>query len=89
MRVFARVKLTPVYTTRTTGYDHSPDNSLGATKQPADILQLELLRKRSGCRRSKPRLLAQAKAFNNLAIPIRVTPIEIVQQPPAFVYHHN
>jgi hypothetical protein len=79
----------PVYITRTTGYDRLPDNSLAATEQPADILQLKLLRKRSGCRRTTPRLLAQAKPFDNLAIPIRVTPIEIVQQPPALVHHHN
>jgi hypothetical protein len=35
--------LTAACTTRGTGYDRSPDNSLAATKQPADILQLELL----------------------------------------------
>ncbi len=34
-------------------------------------------------------LLAQAKAFNNLVIPIRVSPVEIVQQAPPLVYHHD
>jgi hypothetical protein len=34
-------------------------------------------------------LLAQAKAINNLAVPIRVTPVEIVQEPPALVDHHD
>ena len=34
-------------------------------------------------------LLAQAKAINNLAVPIRVTAIEIVQQTPALVDHHD
>ncbi len=34
-------------------------------------------------------LLAQAKAINNLAVPIWVTPVEIVQQPPALVHHHD
>jgi hypothetical protein len=34
-------------------------------------------------------LLAQAKAFNNLVIPIRVSPVEIVQQAPPLVHHHN
>jgi hypothetical protein len=34
-------------------------------------------------------LLAQTKAINNLAVPIRVTPVEIVQQPPALVHHHD
>jgi hypothetical protein len=35
------------------------------------------------------RLLAQAKTFNNLSVPIRVTPVEIVQQAAAFVDHHD
>src|SRR5215470_7514584 len=34
-------------------------------------------------------LLAQAKAINNLAVPIRVTPVEIVQQAPTLVDHHD
>jgi hypothetical protein len=34
-------------------------------------------------------LLAQTKTINNLAVPIRVTPVEIVQQPPALVHHHD
>ena len=35
------------------------------------------------------RLLAQTEAFDNLAVPIRVTVIEIVQQTPAFIDHHD
>ena len=35
------------------------------------------------------RLLAEAKAFNNLVIPIRLAAIEIVQQAPALVHHHD
>jgi len=34
-------------------------------------------------------LLAQAKAFNNLAVPIRVTTVQIVQQAAALVDHHD
>jgi hypothetical protein len=34
-------------------------------------------------------LLAQTKTINNLAVPIRVTPVEIVQQTPALVDHHD
>src|ERR1700682_5160453 len=34
-------------------------------------------------------LLAQTKAFDNLAIPIRVTTVKIIQQPPALVDHHD
>ena len=41
------------------------------------------------CRLYFEQLLAQAKAINNLAVPIRVTPVEIVQQPPALVDHHD
>jgi hypothetical protein len=36
-----------------------------------------------------PALLAQAESFHNLAIPIRVPAIEIVQQPAALVDHHD
>jgi hypothetical protein len=35
------------------------------------------------------RLLAEAKAFNNLVIPIWLPAIEIVQQAPALVHHHD
>ena len=35
------------------------------------------------------RLLAQAKTFNNLAVPIRVATVEIVQQTAALIDHHN
>src|SRR5580704_1065645 len=34
-------------------------------------------------------LLTQAESFHNLAIPIRVAPIQVVQQPSAFVDHHD
>ncbi len=41
------------------------------------------------CRIEIEQLLAQAKAINNLAVPIWVTPVEKVQEPPALVDHHN
>jgi len=62
---------------------------------PADRLPVEYVtwRLRCGFRPKLPaiegRLLAQAKTFNNIAVPIRVAAVEIVQQPPAFVNHHN
>ncbi len=34
-------------------------------------------------------LLAQAKTFHNLAVPIRVTTVQIVQQASALVDHHD
>src|SRR6266852_1481491 len=34
-------------------------------------------------------LFAQTKAFDNLAIPIWVTTIEVIEQPPALVDHHD
>ncbi len=34
-------------------------------------------------------LLAQAESFHNLAVPIRVAAVQIVQQPPALVDHHD
>ena len=34
-------------------------------------------------------LLAQTKAFDNLAIPIRVATVEIIQKPAALVDHHD
>jgi hypothetical protein len=34
-------------------------------------------------------LLAQAEAFNNLVIPIRVPAVEIVQQAPPLIHHHD
>lgn len=34
-------------------------------------------------------LLAQAKTFDNLAIPIRVAAVQVVQQPAAAVDHHD
>ena len=41
------------------------------------------------CRFEIEQLLAQAKAINNLAVPIRVTPVKIIEQPPALVDHHD
>src|SRR5262249_17824629 len=41
------------------------------------------------CRTSSKQLLAQTKAINNLAVPIRVTPVEIVQQATTLVDHHD
>ena len=38
---------------------------------------------------NKGRLLAQAKTFNNLAVPIRVATVEIVQQTAALIDHHD
>lgn len=40
-------------------------------------------------RLSNERLLAQAKAFDNLAIPIRVPTVQIIQQPAALIDHHD
>ena len=37
----------------------------------------------------KSALLAQTESFNNLAIPIWVAAIQIVQQPAALIDHHN
>ena len=34
-------------------------------------------------------LLAQAKTFNNLAVPIRVSTVKIVQQAAALIDHHD
>src|ERR1700684_4122796 len=34
-------------------------------------------------------LLTQAESFHNLAMPVRVAPVQIVQQPTAFVDHHD
>jgi len=34
-------------------------------------------------------LLAQAKTFNNLAVPIRVATVQIVQQAAALIDHHD
>ena len=43
---------------------------------------------RRGARKA-PRLLAQAESLNNLAIPIRVAAVEVVQEPAALVDHHD
>src|SRR4029077_2527874 len=40
------------------------------------------------CALFKEQLLAQTKAFDNLAIPIRVTTVEIIQKTAALVDHH-
>src|SRR5215472_6811109 len=42
-----------------------------------------------GDRPRTARLFAQTKTFNNLAVPIRVTAVEVVQQAPALVDHHD
>src|SRR6267143_7317353 len=48
--------------------------------------EILLARQRPAC---AGQLLAQTKAFDNLAIPIRVTTVKIIQQPPALVDHHD
>ena len=53
------------------------------------MLSIVWLVRFKNCRFDFEQLLAQAKAINNLAVPIRVTPVEIVQQPPALVDHHD
>ena len=53
------------------------------------MLSIVWLVRFKNCRFDFEQLLAQAKAINNLAVPIRVTPVEIVQQPPTLVNHHN
>src|SRR5271170_47516 len=39
--------------------------------------------------RRKSVLLAQTESFHNLAVPIRVAAVQIVQQPPALIDHHD
>src|SRR5713101_6539760 len=62
---------------------------------PVDRLRVEYVSssERSGYRpvfeRNAERLLAQAKTVNNLAVPIRVAAVEIVQQTTALVDHHD
>src|SRR5207249_10519759 len=62
---------------------------------PDDRLRVECVtsRERSGYRpdsnETAGRLLAQAKTFNNLAVPIRVAAVEIVQQTTALIDHHD
>ena len=41
------------------------------------------------CKNSKEQLLAQAETVDNLAVPIRVTAVEIVQQAAALIDHHD
>ena len=53
------------------------------------MLSIVWLVRFKNCRFDFEQLLAQTKAINNLAVPIRVTPVEIVQQPPTLVDHHN
>ncbi len=55
-----------------------------------DIFRLEVfvLRDASGLVLEKP-LLAQTEAIHNLAIPIRVPAVQIVQQTAALVNHHD
>src|ERR1700687_4941449 len=62
---------------------------------PEDRLRVECVTsyERSGYRPisvvNRGRLLAQAKTFNNLAVPIRVATVEIVQQTAALIDHHD
>src|SRR2546426_5049274 len=62
---------------------------------PDDRLRTECVtsRERSGYRpdsnEKAGRLLAQAKTVNNLAVPIRVAAVEIVQQAAALIDHHD
>src|SRR5258705_3693859 len=58
-------------------------------KDTVPMLSIVWLVRFKNCRFDFEQLLAQAKAINNLAVPIRVTPVEIVQQPPALVDHHD
>src|SRR5579872_4747205 len=67
----------------------------GRAITPKSRRKLSGLRKGSEILLARPRpaiagqLLAQTKAFDNLAIPIRVTTVKIIQQPPALVDHHD
>ncbi len=67
----------------------------GRAISPKSRLKLKGLRKGSEIMLARPRparagqLLAQTKAFDNLAIPIRVTTVKVIQQPPALVDHHD
>ena len=84
----------PDYTTRDAGSVAAgcPTIPQAAAQRHAATLGVEIVtsRKRNGSRpRYRERLLAQAKAFHNLAIPIRVTAIKIVQQAAALVDHHD
>jgi|SRR5580704_11043463 len=62
---------------------------------PDDRLRVECVTssERSGYRpigfESRGRLLAQAKTFNNLAVPIRVATVEVIQQAAALIDHHD
>src|SRR2546428_3316596 len=65
------------------------DNSPVSSRMPnSRHFRLEFVTSREvcGCFLCKP-LLAQTEAFHNLAIPIRVPAVEIVQQSAALVYH--
>jgi hypothetical protein len=42
-----------------------------------------------GRRLSKAKLLAQTETFDNLAIPIRVAPVEVIEQAAALIDHHD
>src|SRR5882672_6311958 len=78
--------LMPDYTTKNADQLRSIALHYPAGQTSADTLPLRF--SASGCRPPR-RLLAQAKAFNNLAIPIRVPAVKIVQQTPTLVYHHD
>ena len=53
------------------------------------MLSIVWLVRFKNCRFDFEQLLAQAKAINNLAVPIRVTAIEIVQQTTTLIDHHD
>ena len=53
----------------------APTGKLSGKRRPA----------RTGSADICAQLLAQAKAFDNLSIPIRIAPVEVVQQTPATV----
>jgi hypothetical protein len=56
-----------------------------------DLVHLEFIAARiafAGFNQHSP-LLAQAKPIHNLAVPIRVPAVQIIQQSPALVDHHD
>jgi hypothetical protein len=77
------------------GRPESAYKKSGQAISPKSRRKLIGLRKGSEILLARPRptragqLLAQTKAFDNLTIPIRVTTVEVVQQPPALVDHHD
>jgi len=45
--------------------------------------------RRQKCLSQQPELLSQTQSFDNLAVPIGITTIQIIQQTPAPVHHHD